>query len=207
MPSKDAIKKAEELTLQVLESQKEILGEKHPDTLNSMNTLALTYSKQGCHKKAEELALQVLECRQEIVGERHPDTLNSMNNLAVWYAEHGRHKEAGELTLHVLEFRKEIVDDLTSELSSMSVITSSTPTSDRPEALAVPNNISPVNLTSGTSSSSSTAAPAPAPAPAVTRGGSSVTQNSGNSSTSRDFDPHTDQYVPLPVAGREESII
>jgi len=64
-------KEAEELTLNALKYRKEILGEKHPDTLTSMNNLASTYSQQGRHKEAEELKSHVLECRKEILGEKH----------------------------------------------------------------------------------------------------------------------------------------
>ena len=38
-----------------LELTERLLGKEHPDTLTSMNTLALVLSDQGKHKQAEEM--------------------------------------------------------------------------------------------------------------------------------------------------------
>jgi tetratricopeptide (TPR) repeat protein len=48
-------KEAEELEVQVIETRKRMLGQKHPDTLTSMANLALMYWNQGRWKEAEEL--------------------------------------------------------------------------------------------------------------------------------------------------------
>ena len=40
-------KEAEELQVQVMETTKRVLGERHPDTLTSMNNIAFTWKKQG----------------------------------------------------------------------------------------------------------------------------------------------------------------
>jgi hypothetical protein len=58
----------------VLESRKQILGERHPDTLNAMANLAATYRKQGKLNDAMVLEKMVLESRKQILGERHPNT-------------------------------------------------------------------------------------------------------------------------------------
>ncbi|KAK2053477.1 hypothetical protein LY76DRAFT_524520, partial [Colletotrichum caudatum] len=42
-----------------------ILGEKHPDTIYSMASLATTYHTQGRYKEAEKISLEVLELRQD----------------------------------------------------------------------------------------------------------------------------------------------
>ncbi|KAJ7901373.1 hypothetical protein B0H13DRAFT_772553 [Mycena leptocephala] len=49
--------KAGELKGIVLEKQKQLLGENHPDTLRTMGNLANTYSHLGEHQKAGELKL------------------------------------------------------------------------------------------------------------------------------------------------------
>jgi hypothetical protein len=41
-------KEAEELELQVMETDKRVLGEEHLDTLTSIGNLALTYHDRGC---------------------------------------------------------------------------------------------------------------------------------------------------------------
>ncbi|KAI9762477.1 MAG: hypothetical protein M1840_001237 [Geoglossum simile] len=100
-------KEVEELNLRVLEPQKEVLGENHPDTLSTLASLASTYSQQGRSKEAEELGLRVLELQKEVLVEKHPDTLRTMGNLASTYSQQGRLKEAEELNLRVLELQKE----------------------------------------------------------------------------------------------------
>src|ERR1700722_12918184 len=54
-------KGAEKLDVLVMETRKQFLGEEHPDTLTSMNNLALTYWNQGRHKEAEVLEVSVME--------------------------------------------------------------------------------------------------------------------------------------------------
>ena len=68
---------------QVLEASKRSLGEEHPDTLRSMNNLAISYSDLGRRNEAVELREQVLEASKRSLGEEHPDTLKFMNNLAI----------------------------------------------------------------------------------------------------------------------------
>ncbi len=65
-----------------LEISKVKLGDDHPDTLSSMNNLALLYSDQGRFDAAEPLYAKCLEVRKVKLGDDHPDTLSSMNKLA-----------------------------------------------------------------------------------------------------------------------------
>ena len=74
---------AEELMLKSVHIKAGLFGERHPDTLRSMNNLALTYSHLGRHNDALDLNQTVLNARKDVLGERHPDTLTSMNNLAL----------------------------------------------------------------------------------------------------------------------------
>jgi tetratricopeptide (TPR) repeat protein len=99
----------EELFIQILETEKRVLGIEHPDTLTSINNLASTYRNQGRWKEAEELEVQVLETRKRVLGVEHPDTLTSINNLASTYSNQGRWKEAEELKLQVVETRKRVL--------------------------------------------------------------------------------------------------
>ena len=97
---------AEELQLEVLESWRRVPGVEHPDTLRTMNNLALTYNERGRTEEAEQLHLQVLESRRRVLGVEHPDTLTTMDNLASTYNERGRTEEAEQLQLQVLESRR-----------------------------------------------------------------------------------------------------
>ncbi|KAI9847445.1 MAG: hypothetical protein M1838_000864 [Thelocarpon superellum] len=103
------LKEAEELEVQVLELRKDILEERHPDTLRSMANLAATYHQQGRSTEAEELHVQVLELRKDMLEEKHPEMLRSMANLAATYHQQGRSSEAEELHVQVLELRKDVL--------------------------------------------------------------------------------------------------
>ena len=102
---------AEQLDVQVLELQKEVVGEKHSDTLTAMANLAATWRQQGRFEEAEQLGLQVLELRREVLGEKHPDTLAAMANLAATWRQQGRFKEAEQPEVQVLELRKEVLGE------------------------------------------------------------------------------------------------
>ena len=95
----------------VYNARKEILGEKHPDTLNSLNNLASSYSYLGDYNKACKLQNAVYNARKEILGEKHPDTLNSLNNLANSYSDLGDYNKALELKNAVYNARKEILGE------------------------------------------------------------------------------------------------
>ncbi|KFY96798.1 hypothetical protein V500_02302, partial [Pseudogymnoascus sp. VKM F-4518 (FW-2643)] len=74
---------AEAMHLQTLKLRETMLGKDHPDTLASMNNLAIALDKQGKRAEAEAMHLQTLKLRETMLGKDHPDTLASMNNLAI----------------------------------------------------------------------------------------------------------------------------
>ena len=100
------IRKALELTEQVVQLCKTTLGEEHPDTLTSMQNLAINYSEAGRRSEALQLTEQVVQFRKTKLGEEHPDTLKSMQSLAIDYSEAGRRSEALQLTEQVVQLRK-----------------------------------------------------------------------------------------------------
>jgi tetratricopeptide (TPR) repeat protein len=61
------------------------LGPDHPDTLASMNNLAMGYVAAGKLDLALPLLEETLKIRKAKLGPDHPDTLTSMSNLAVSY--------------------------------------------------------------------------------------------------------------------------
>ncbi|KAJ7631516.1 P-loop containing nucleoside triphosphate hydrolase protein [Mycena rosella] len=112
----DRLKDAEQLQLAVLEDRRDILGEDHPDTLQAMGNLTLTYGQLGQLKEAERLGVVrlgvvVLEKQRKILGEDHPDTLLTMGNLASTYHKLGQLKEAEELEVVALEKRRKILGE------------------------------------------------------------------------------------------------
>ena len=104
-------KEAEELFVQVVQTTKRVLGNKHPNTLASKANLASTYRNQGRWKEAEELEVQVVQTRKRVLGEEHPDTLASIVNLASTYSDQGRWKEAEELEVQVMQTRKRVLGE------------------------------------------------------------------------------------------------
>ena len=81
----------------VLEGCRRVSGEEHPDTLTSMNNLAVTFHAQGDLRGARALQERVLEARRRVLGEEHPDTLMSMNNLVPTLHAQGDLRGAREL--------------------------------------------------------------------------------------------------------------
>jgi tetratricopeptide (TPR) repeat protein len=120
MHSDGLYKGAGELFVQVMQTWKRVLGDEHPDTLTSMNNLALAYKSQGRWKDAEELQVQEVQTRKRVLSDEHPSTLTSMGNLALTYKSQGRWKEAEELQMQVLQTWKRVLgDEHPSTLTSM----------------------------------------------------------------------------------------
>ena len=94
-----------------LELQRRVLGEKHPETLQSMNKLALLYLRQGNYEQAEPLFTNVLEAQRSALGEEHVDTLDTMNNLAVLYRYEGKYALAEVLSTKVLEISRRVLGE------------------------------------------------------------------------------------------------
>ncbi|OAD22723.1 repeat:Kinesin light chain, partial [Candidatus Thiomargarita nelsonii] len=71
-----------------------MLGEKHPDTLESLGNLAMIYYEFGRESDALPLSEKGYRLMKEVLGEKHPETLTSLNNLAVIYQDLGRLSDA-----------------------------------------------------------------------------------------------------------------
>ncbi|KAJ7819155.1 hypothetical protein B0H13DRAFT_2292309 [Mycena leptocephala] len=100
---------AKELDLAVLEQRKQVLGDDHPDTLQAMGNLAVTYERLGQYKQAEELQIVVMEKQKQVLGDVHPETLQAMGNLASTYQKLGKVHKAEELEVVVLAKRKQVL--------------------------------------------------------------------------------------------------
>ena len=94
-----------------LELRRRVLGEKHRDTLGSMNNLAVLYKNQGRYDQAEPLLVKALEISRRMLGEEHCDTLGTMNNLANLYSRQGRYDKAEPLYVKVLDIRRRVLGE------------------------------------------------------------------------------------------------
>ncbi len=70
------------------------LGSDHPDTLTTLNNLAVAFQAAGNLREAIKLHEQVLDSREKKLGAAHQDTLHTVNDLAVAYRDAGRTTEA-----------------------------------------------------------------------------------------------------------------
>jgi tetratricopeptide (TPR) repeat protein len=77
-----------------LDLRRRVLGEAHPDTLDSMNDVAMGLERQGKLARAEVLYVNVLESRRRVLGSEHPDTLRTMYSLAATYGGEGKYASA-----------------------------------------------------------------------------------------------------------------
>ena len=85
---------------------RENVGPDHPDTLTSMNDLALAYEAAGKLDLALPLFTETLKIMKGKLGPEHPDTLTSMNNLALTYQAAGKLDLALPLYKETLKLRQ-----------------------------------------------------------------------------------------------------
>ncbi|KAL5313277.1 hypothetical protein ACEPPN_019010 [Leptodophora sp. 'Broadleaf-Isolate-01'] len=100
---------ARALLEQVIKIRETTQPETHPDTLATMNNLALVLHRQGKYADAEAMNRQTLEIREEVLGETHPDTLMTMNNLARVLSSQGKYADAEAMNRQTLEIREEVL--------------------------------------------------------------------------------------------------
>jgi tetratricopeptide (TPR) repeat protein/tRNA A-37 threonylcarbamoyl transferase component Bud32 len=82
------------LALQTWQGRIRVLGPEHRDTLDSLDTYAVSLKHTGRHEEAISFNRQCLEARRRTLGASHEDTLNSMNNLANNLVKYGEFLEA-----------------------------------------------------------------------------------------------------------------
>src|SRR5206468_2644730 len=96
-------REAELMHRQALYLREKVLGEEHPSTLASMNSLAEVLRQQGKYKEAEQMQRQTLNLRKKMLGEEHPSTLDSISNLAIMLRQQGKYKEAEQMQRQTLD--------------------------------------------------------------------------------------------------------
>ena len=101
---------AEQMHRQTLELKEKMLGREHPDTLGSMNNLALVLDSRGKYEEAEHMHRQTLELREKAQGKEHPRILDSIDNLAVVLYRQGKYEEAEQMHRQALEGYEKMLD-------------------------------------------------------------------------------------------------
>ena len=85
------------MSVQASGARKRVLGQEHPDTLNSMDNLASTYRNQGRWEKAEQLLVKVMETRKRVLGQN----IQIHCTLASMHIQQRRWNEAEELYIQI----------------------------------------------------------------------------------------------------------
>eukprot|EP00164_Ancoracysta_twista_P005742 GFYU01007891.1.p1 GENE.GFYU01007891.1~~GFYU01007891.1.p1 ORF type:complete len:404 (-),score=111.10 GFYU01007891.1:375-1586(-) len=88
---------AERLVVEVLEWMRRNKGDRHPDTLNTLNNLGILYSNKGDYAAAEKMYKEALAGRRKVLGMDHPHTKQAARNLRNVYDATNRASEARSL--------------------------------------------------------------------------------------------------------------
>jgi CHAT domain-containing protein len=96
-----ALPKALPRAVEALKEHTELLGDKHPYTIESLDYLGILYRDSGDHAKAEPLLRRALALRKTVFGDRHPRYAFSLNVMGLlhlykqeWPAAEACFKEA-----------------------------------------------------------------------------------------------------------------
>ncbi|MGH3832882.1 MAG: tetratricopeptide repeat protein, partial [Pseudonocardiaceae bacterium] len=95
----------------VYQLNRDLLGDDHPDTLNSVSNLANDLRELGEHQRARQLDEETLTRCRRVLGDDHPRTLNSASNLANDLRELGEHQRARQLDDDTLARRRRVLGD------------------------------------------------------------------------------------------------
>ena len=117
---------SEDLNRRMLGTRRSALGEKHPDTLRSMNFVAQLLYRLGNYKESERMQRQTLALRETELGKEHRDTLNSMNDLGIVLLDQGKYEEAESLHRQALALSESLLGkvhpDTLSSMNNLAVI-------------------------------------------------------------------------------------
>ena len=88
---------AEALYGRALAIHEKALGPEHPDTADSLNSLALAFFDLGRYAEAEPLLRRSLAIREKAFGPEHAEAATALANLGLIYGFQGRYTEAEPL--------------------------------------------------------------------------------------------------------------
>ena len=69
-------------------------GDKHPETLETLNDFGVLRREQKRNEEAEDLLLNAVESRRLKLGDTHPHTIESLNNLIDLYEAWNKPEQA-----------------------------------------------------------------------------------------------------------------
>ncbi len=94
-----------------LEKRRRVLGEEHPDTLDSISNMGSLLQSQGKLVQAEPYFREALEKRRRVLGEEHPETLTAINNMGGLLEAQGKLDQAEPYFREALERRRRVLGE------------------------------------------------------------------------------------------------
>jgi tetratricopeptide (TPR) repeat protein len=85
---------------------RKLLRRDHPDTLVTINNIALLYNSQGEYRKALEWYGRALAGFERSLRRDHPDILSTVNNIALVYDNQGDYSKAVDWYDRALAWRE-----------------------------------------------------------------------------------------------------
>jgi CHAT domain-containing protein/Flp pilus assembly protein TadD len=108
---KGEIREALPIAKQVLETRTTILGELHPETIASLNNLALLNDLLGHSQEAEAIFRKAVEAKRDVLGDQHPELATGLSNLGLLYQSRGDFAKAEPLLREAVEINREAFDE------------------------------------------------------------------------------------------------
>jgi tetratricopeptide (TPR) repeat protein len=106
--------------------REEVFGHEHPQTMVSLNNLAVLLQDQGNLAAARPLYERALDIREKVLGPEHPDTAISLDNLALLLQEQGDLAAARSLFERALSISEKVLGpdhpDTAIELGNLAVL-------------------------------------------------------------------------------------
>jgi tetratricopeptide (TPR) repeat protein len=90
----------------VLRLRQEVLGERHPDTIGSLNSMGMLLAREGIPDAARPELERALRLYEEELGETHPYSMTSLDNLAQLLLEREQFDAARPLFERELRLRQ-----------------------------------------------------------------------------------------------------
>lgn len=92
-----------------LEIRRRLLGDEHPDTLDSIERMGYLYGRLGRIEQQEPLYEEAISGYRRVLGDLHPSTLNAISNMGTYRLEQGRLGQAEKYLRESLEGRREVL--------------------------------------------------------------------------------------------------
>ncbi|MCK6449191.1 MAG: tetratricopeptide repeat protein, partial [Planctomycetes bacterium] len=93
----------------VLAARRRVLGEDHPETLNSIDELGTLLERQGRLSEAETYRREALERCRRVLGEEDSDTLGAIMNMGLVLLRQGKRAEAEPYYREALEKSRRVL--------------------------------------------------------------------------------------------------